>query len=253
MTHEPYDFAFLHGGGQGSWVWSPTIAALKEQASDDSVRIMALDIPGCGAKRGRAIEHLERHDVSRELVADLESAGMKNVVMVGHSLAGNVLPALAELRPELFRRLVYVSCSIPLQGQTVLQMMGSGSQGSRDDEVGWPAESTTALRDRNNAMFCEEMDESQKASFLADLEQDEWPHSFFSATDFTFEHMGSVPSTYVVCLRDRILPVAWQEKFAKRFHAERLVRIDAGHQVMVTRPHALAEVLRCEALRSATE
>jgi len=51
-----------------------------------------------------------------------------------------------------------------------------------------------------------------------------------------------------VCLADGILPVAWQQKFAERFHAKRLVRIDAGHQVMNTRPQALAEILRNEAL-----
>jgi hypothetical protein len=51
----------------------------------------------------------------------------------------------------------------------------------------------------------------------------------------------------VVCLKDNILPVRWQEIFAERFKAERLARIDAGHQAMNTRPHALAEILRHEA------
>lgn len=38
-----------------------------------------------------------------------------------------------------------------------------------------------------------------------------------------------------------------QEIFAERLGAGRRVRIDAGRQVMNTRPHALAEVLRHEA------
>ncbi|MFD2134238.1 hypothetical protein ACFSLT_01475 [Novosphingobium resinovorum] len=40
---------------------------------------------------------------------------------------------------------------------------------------------------------------------------------------------------------------SWQERFADRLHARRLHRIDAGHQVMNTRPEALAEVLLAEA------
>ena len=43
------DFAFLHGGGQGSWVWDETIAALHRQ-SGGVHRAMALDAPGCGVK-----------------------------------------------------------------------------------------------------------------------------------------------------------------------------------------------------------
>ncbi|MEO6716203.1 MAG: hypothetical protein ABIM50_03015 [Novosphingobium sp.] len=35
------DFAFLHGGGQGSWVWDETIAAMKAQ-SGSAHRYLAL-------------------------------------------------------------------------------------------------------------------------------------------------------------------------------------------------------------------
>lgn len=32
MTSACTDYAFLHGGGQGGWVWNETIAALKLQS-----------------------------------------------------------------------------------------------------------------------------------------------------------------------------------------------------------------------------
>jgi len=71
----------------------------------------------------------------------------------------------------------------------------------------------------------------------------------YSATNWSFDNLGAIPASYVVCLRDGILPVAWQEIFATRLKTAEQVRIDAGHQVMNTRPHALAEVLRLEAAR----
>ena len=52
-----------------------------------------------------------------------------------------------------------------------------------------------------------------------------------------------MPVSYVVCLQDAILPLVWQERFAARVHARQVSRIDAAHQVMNTRPHALAEEL----------
>lgn len=95
-------------------------------------------------------------------------------------------------------------------------------------------------------MFCNDMDKEQQKAFLARLGADSWPLSTYSHTAWRHEHHGTVPATYVLCLRDNILPITWQERFAEGFKAERRVRIDAGHQAMATRPHALAEILRHE-------
>jgi len=44
----------------------------------------------------------------------------------------------------------------------------------------------------------------------------------------------------------------WQERFAEQFRADRNVRIDAGHQAMISRPEVLAEVLRRETAPSSS-
>lgn len=248
MNFVPSNYAFLHGGAQGSWVWGNTLSALNQQTQSKFGRALALDVPGCGTKRGQRTEHLGLYEVARELLGDLENAGMQDVILVGHSQAGSVLPALASMRRELFRRLVYVSCSIPLPGQTVIEMMGTGLQGSNENEVGWPSDAKfDDLRQRNISMLCNDMDKSETTSFMATLGADAWPIQMYGHTDWQFDALGEVPATYVVCLRDRILPVTWQTKFAQRLRAHRLIHIDAGHQVMNSRPHALAEVLRHEA------
>jgi pimeloyl-ACP methyl ester carboxylesterase len=250
----PTDFAFLHGGGQGGWVWNNTIAALRRQTEGAFGRALALDVPGCGNKRDRKTDELLPGDVSRELIADLEHAGMKGVVLVGHSQAGSVMPAMVEIRPKLFRRLIYVSCSIPLPGQTVLQMMGTGRHGSNENEVGWPADfEINKARQRYPSMFCNDMDEAGTAAFRSKIGPDAWPMQMYSATNWHFDNLASVPASYVICLRDGILPVAWQEIFATRLKATERIRIDAGHQVMNTRPHALAEILRLEAMRDSSD
>lgn len=241
------DFVLLHGGGQGSWVWESTVAALRLRDTGCLGTILAIDVPGCGTKRDRDTGLLTPAGVAEELVGDIERAGLRDAILVGHSLAGNLLPAMAALRPHLFRRLVYLSCSIPLPGQTVIEMMGNGMHGENEREVGWPVDPrTTAMADRYHAMYCEDMDAEQASAYLAALNRDDWPASFFTNTHFDFP-MDRVPATYIVCERDRILPAAWQEVFARRFAAERVVRIDAGHQAMITRPQAVAEILRLEA------
>ena len=85
-------------------------------------------------------------------------------------------------------------------------------------------------------------------TFLAKLGKDNWPvacgHDWNS---WHYDAACHVPATYVIALADKILPVAWQERFAARVNASRLVRIDSGHQGMNTRPFSLAEILIAEA------
>jgi pimeloyl-ACP methyl ester carboxylesterase len=240
-------FVFLHGGGQGAWVWDELIAAIGRQ-SDGGARCLALDAPGCGAKRGVDTSEYEFEDITRELIDDIENEGLSGVVLVGHAQAGMTLPQMVELAPPLLiSRLVYVTCSAPLAGLTTLDQMGHGPRGSNVDEVGYPFTSDGSMEERYRVMFCNDMDEAEADTFLAKLGKDGWPASAYSYSDWRYDHLREVQSSYVAALRDQTLPVEWQERFADRLHARRISRIDAGHQVMNTRPEALAEILLREA------
>jgi pimeloyl-ACP methyl ester carboxylesterase len=149
-----------------------------------------------------------------------------------------------EKRPALFKHIVYVSCSAPLPGQTVPQMMGNGRHGSDPDAVGYPQDpKRCAVALQYREMFCNDMEDGHASRFLAKLGHDRWPDQLMRESAWRYAHLDGIQSTYVLCLRDGILTPPWQETFARRFKAQRIVRIDAGHQVMLTRPHALAEVL----------
>ena len=243
MTKTPA-FALLHGGGHGSWVWEDTVRALEAQGAD----VLALDVPGCGLRRERETLELGVEVVADELLADIAASGLTDVVLVGHSQGGTMLPVMVQRRPDLFRRLVYLSCCAPLPGQNILEMMGGGVQGDYPDEVGWPLDPDVHGREvQRPIMFCNDMDEDQRRAFLVRLDLDNWPMAVTYAVHWSYDHLGDVPSSYIVCERDGILPVAWQERFAERLRVDRTVRIDAGHQAMNTQPEALAGLLMAEA------
>ncbi len=82
------NFAFLHGGGQGSWVWDQLVAAIGPEHT-----ILLLDIPGCGTKRGRETAGMGIDQIADELLGDIEASALSDVVLLGHSAAGTILPA----------------------------------------------------------------------------------------------------------------------------------------------------------------
>lgn len=238
---------FLHGGGQGGWVWDETIAAIARQ-SGGAAQCLALDAPGCGAKRGVDTAAYAFADTTRELIADIEAAGFSDVLLVGHSQAGMTIPHMAELAPAgLIGRIAYVTCSAPLAGLTTLDQMGRNPRGTTPEEVGFPLGPDASMEQRYAVMFCNDMDDAATGAFLGKLGKDGWPASAYAYSDWRYDHLREIPSTYVVALRDMALPAEWQERFADRLHARRIVRIDAGHQAMNTRPEALAEILLAEA------
>ncbi len=238
------NFAFLHGGGQGSWVWEDLLAEMP------GVNATLLDIPGCGSKRGRDTAGLGVDAIAEELLGELAAADLSDIILVGHSAAGTILPRMAEYAPERFRRLIYLTCTAPLPGKNVLEQMGGSLHGTVEDETGWPVDpATTTLEERYGAMFCNDMDEAEGAAFLAKLGSDMWPMGSMLNRDWRYDHLAAVPSTYILCEQDMSLPPPWQERFAERLHCERIVRLNAGHQAMNTQPKALAALLMAEAIR----
>jgi len=241
--HGQADYAFLHGGGQGSWVWDETIAALHLQTDGDFGRALALDIPGCGTKRDCPTDELDMPIIVAGLIADIEAAGLRDVILVGHSQAGTILPLLLEARPALFRRAVYVSCVAPLPEQTTLNWRASMPEG----ETALATTAAPGSRERYHMMFCNDMAPEEARDFLDKLGSDRWPACSYETSGWRYDHLAALPASYVICLQDVTLLPAWQEVFAERLRVNRTIRIDAGHQAMNTRPHALAEILRFEA------
>jgi pimeloyl-ACP methyl ester carboxylesterase len=238
-SRKPAHFAFLHGGGQGSWIWDETRAALTQLLGGADFHLEAFDLPGCGDKRGLDISQLTVQDVATSFVAELAQSGLQDWVLIGHSNAGTILPIVAELRPDLVRCYVYLSCIVPAPGQSIPEMMSTGGS-----KTGTPAEVGGRLR----RMFCNDMEQAYADAFLAKLGHDHWPTmQALGETAWRYEPVRESTGTYVICLQDQALPTAWQEEFATRLGVQRRVYIDAGHQAMNTRPFALAEILLAEA------
>jgi pimeloyl-ACP methyl ester carboxylesterase len=240
-------FALLHGGGQGSWVWDETAKVLRAAGT----QVLALDVPGCGVKRGRNVDAVDVDAIATELLADIAAAGLDKPVLVGHSLAGTILPRMVKQFPDRISKLIYLSCSAPLPGKTLLDQMGLGLHGANNDQVGWPVDIMThSLNDRYRVMFCNDMDDAEADAFLACLGDDNWPADVFERSDWHYDHLRAFSSTYISCELDQSLPTEWQRRFAERLHCERILSVHAGHQAMNTQAEQLAEILLADASRS---
>jgi len=109
-------FVLVHGMSHGAWAWDLVVPRLERAGH----RALAVDLPGHGR-----LAHLRGLASIRgyvHAVADaMAQAGAVEAVVVGHSMAGAVIPGVAELVPGRIARLVFLAAVVPVSGSSLLQ------------------------------------------------------------------------------------------------------------------------------------
>ena len=242
MSGDGPDLLFLHGGSHGSWCWRPLIQLLED--SRYTGRLIALDMPGCGAKRGQHAAAETLGSIAAALNAELRSAGIDHAALIGHSIAGALMPIMAAADPALFSRLIFLAASAPNEGESVAGMMGTGVHGEDPAKVGFPLDpKTTPVADLCLAMFGPDLSEPQLASLMKEVALDVTPPALFQEPVSRDNYPAGHRASYILTTRDPILPPAWQRRFADRLACEAVIDLDAPHEPFLSHPSDLAAVL----------
>lgn len=242
----------VHGGAHGAWCWEPLLPHLRSRA-------LAVDLPPKEVRGGPPRQPLPRtlatvglDEFARSVIADVDAAGIDRFVLVGHSMGGLTIGEVARRIPDRITHLVFVSCIVPPEGQTMVDGLPAELQEltraalalARGGDIAALGIATDESMQRQ--MFCNDMDESQ-ARFVLDRCGPEAPGVFEEPVQRTGIPPG-LPKTYVRLLRDQALSPADQDAQIANLRAApggdvRVVELDTGHDVMVSRPGLLAEVL----------
>jgi pimeloyl-ACP methyl ester carboxylesterase len=220
----------VHGAYHGSWCWDLLTPELERQG----LRVTAVDLPISDPAAGTAA-------YASTVVDAIDAAD--ETVLVGHSMAGLVLPLVAEQRPV--RRMVFLAAMLPIPGRSLADQ--------RRDE---PLDSRTA----------------PTTSDWTDLGDDVWMVGHATATEIfyhdappplaewatarlrpqAYRYMSEpsplvawpdVERDYIVCRDDRAIDPDWGRGAARNRLGVQAIEIDGGHSPFLTRPVELAAVL----------
>ncbi len=224
---------FVHGASHGSWCWELLRPLL-------SAPFSSVDLPGRG-RFARDPADVVLADWVDHVCNAITLPDLRDVVLVGHSLAGITLPRVVDRVPDRIRHVVYVAAAVPADGQSIREMLLGDHP--LPDVVPAPTE------DEARNMFCNDMDERQ-TRFVVDNLVAEAGRPFSEAMDLAgLRH--PVPRTFVKLLRDRSpLGPARQDEVIDRLVPVDVVELESGHDVMISNPHALAPILNALTRRS---
>jgi pimeloyl-ACP methyl ester carboxylesterase len=270
-----HNVILVHGAWHGSWCWS----LVTEQLAGRDISPVAVDLDGHGLKSrspasrwGRpfdpvafATEPAGGPAITVTSAASTLAEQIKTIgggapcVVVAHSMAGIIAGAAAELAPELFARLVYVSAYAPVAGQPgeayfyAPEAAGSlvPSLLAADPAAAGALRIDTGDEARHAAIretFYSDVDPITAEAAISLLTPD--ASTGISGENFTVTtgRYGAVPHTYVVCQRDNANPVALQRRFIAEIDAisaapTAVVELDSSHSPMLSQPAALAAII----------
>lgn len=112
-------FVLVHGAWHGGWCWRRVTARLRQAGHE----VFTPTLTGLGER-----SHLLSPDIgldthARDVAAVLEYEELTDVVLVGHSYAGTVISAVAEVAGSRLAHLVYVDGFVVDDGQAVFDVM----------------------------------------------------------------------------------------------------------------------------------
>ena len=224
-------YVLVHGATFAASCWDLLVPHLDQET-------IAVDLPGRGSRPADLGAVTIQHFVDA-VVAEIEDRDLHDVVLVGHSLAGITLPGVMDRVPHRLARVVFVAASVPEHGQSIMEALDAATRevaeaSASSGEIATPV-------DWARAVFCNDMDDDAASWTLAHM-GGEASGVMNEPVDLSGLRRG-VPRTWVRLLRDAVVSPEQQSFYASRVGAE-VVDLDAGHMAMISRPVALAEVLR---------
>ena len=227
----------VHGAWHGAWCW----AALQNELDRRGIASLAVDLPGHGAS---VLPLGDLHGDAGHVV-DVVTALSRPVVLVGHSYGGAVITEAAErlleVRDSAIEHLVYLAAFCLDEGESVMDVALHESGGPVDLGAAMvPIDGGLTVLDPGKAapaLYGECNERAIKAA-LARLS----PQPVSTMTQpVSGAPWRSIPSTYVVCNRDRAVHPGNQEYMARR--CTTTIRLDTDHSPFLSMTTKTADVL----------
>jgi pimeloyl-ACP methyl ester carboxylesterase len=230
-------FVLVHGGGHGGWCWQ-RLAPLLRAAGHE---VYTPTLTGLGER-----SHLMRPDTDldthiADVVGVLNYEGLAGTILVGHSYGGMVITGVADRALERVAQLVYLDAAMPRNGESLRDLaplhMDFAHRDARFDHgvelVLWPTPESGRIYGVTDPHWLEWM--------AGKLTPHPWK-SFIQPLRLAHEaEVLRIPRTNIHCsasLRNR------QPETADRaYQADRVWEIDTGHDLMITEPRAVADML----------
>jgi pimeloyl-ACP methyl ester carboxylesterase len=233
----------VHGGGLAADSWELTVEEIHRLAPE--LTVLGLDMPGRRNKPGD-LREMTVADYVDSLVGDIETAGLEDIVIVGHSMGGMMLPGVViKLGAARVREMIFAASFLPPEGTSILD----GSPWLIAKVAGRIAKRnvpTPTPRWMARFVFMNGVPSHRRRFMAGKL----YAESLRILTEKVSRRgmPDDIPRTWILTRRDRALAPKVQRNYIDALGGvQTLIEMDTCHMMLVSEPERLAQILveRC--------
>jgi pimeloyl-ACP methyl ester carboxylesterase len=228
-------FVLVHGGGHGGWCWRSCANVLRSRGHE----VYTPTLTGFGDR-----SHLDAPGFETfvtDVVNVLHFEDLHDVVLVGHSMGGVVVPRVAEAAPARIATAVWLTAAVCNDGESLLQTIPQSPWIARAVTIGPDG---TADTDPELVLEANIHDGTpEQRAFVRDRHLAYPRHALVEPGRLSAFLALGIPTAYVFATLDRTIEPVVQERLADRLPGCRRASVDGGHDCMITQPDATAKAL----------
>ena len=228
-------YLLIHGALRGAWLWDRLMPLLMKGGGNP----IAIDLPGHG-DRMEDRKGITMSTYMDDVIQFIRKENLRDIVLVGHSMSGMIISKVAEEAAERVKHLVYLAAVVPGDNDALIDLLTKERQATLRSLHGKAKEIFGPL-DTLRPLYFTDLEGEEKEFYLKQLTPQPLA-PFFEKIRFSRFPGIPVPKTYVLGLLDKSLPPELTRGFAERLGVIP-VEIEGGHDLMVSRPAEVAEVL----------
>jgi pimeloyl-ACP methyl ester carboxylesterase len=233
----------VHGGGLAADSWALTVEEIRRLAPE--LTVLALDMPGRRNKPGD-LRAMTIADYVDSLVGDIETAGLEDIVITGHSMGGMMLPGVVtKLGSKRVREMIFAASFLPPEGTSIVD--GSpwliSAVAGRIAKRNVPTPTPTWMA---RFVFMNGVPSDRRRFMAGKL----YAESLRILTEKVSRRgmPDDIRRTWILTRRDRALAPKVQQKYIDALGGvQTLIEMDTCHMMLVSEPEQTAKILveRC--------
>jgi pimeloyl-ACP methyl ester carboxylesterase len=230
-------YVLVHGGAHGGWCYGKLSPLLRAAGHD----VVAPTLTGVGERAHLVSPAVDLDLHIADLLAVLQYEDLRDAIVVGHSYGGMVITGAADRARERIGQLVYLDGALPQDGESLASMNPIMME---------PAYAAMRVVDGVELVLFPDPDADSYYG-VTDPTDVAWmrtrltPHPWKTfAQPLTLRDpvaVGAIPRTNINCTET--LSRRPPERQARALDADNVWEIDTGHDLMITEPAQVAEML----------
>jgi pimeloyl-ACP methyl ester carboxylesterase len=233
---KPATYVLVHGGGHGGWCYQPLARILRARGQE----VYAPTLTGLGERAHLLSAAIDLDLHIEDIVQVLAYEDLGNVILVGHSYGGMVITGVADRAADRIGHLVFLDAATPRNGESLVDIAGPFMTAARAQGRVVDGIELVLFPGTDPLHYYGVKDPGQIEWMKPRLTPHPWKCFEQKLRLENEAAIRRIPQTHIVCtstLPGRDLATL------KALSDGRLWDLDTGHDLMITEPQAVAELL----------